>query len=115
MRLEIPMVYTLRRGEFPWCLARRYDIDPLQIMWLNGFGPGQVFYAGQQVLLPKNPLPFRGDRALHYHPATYRVQPRDTIYSVACYYGDLEPLELAAANGLQPPYLIDPGQDLSIP
>ena len=113
--LEIPEVYYLHRGEFPWCLARRFDIDPQQILWLNGFFPGQVFYGGQPVHLPQNPIPFPGQRALRPHPAVYSAGYGDTIYSVACFFGDLDPLALAAANGLEPPYRLQPGRILTIP
>jgi len=114
-KLEIPEVYILHQGEFPWCLGRRFDIDPRQIMGLNGFFPWQTFRAGQPVVLPQNPFPFPGPRALYPHPACYQVGVGETIYSIACFFGDVDPLQLAAANGLKPPYRLYVGQTLNIP
>jgi hypothetical protein len=111
----LPEVYWLQRGEFPFCIARRFNIDPAQLMWVNGFCPGQVFYAGQGVIIPNNPLPFPGRRAWHLHPATYRVRPGDTIYRIACFFGDVDPLYLAQLNGLTAPYRLRAGQILNIP
>jgi hypothetical protein len=113
--VSVPAVYNLHRGEFPWCLARRFDIDPMQIMWINGFFNGQTFYAGQPVFLPQNPRPFPGPRALHRHPATYTVGWRDTIYTIACFFGDVDPMALAQANGLSASYRLNPGQTLIVP
>ena len=31
----------------------------------------------------------------------------DTIYRIACYYGDLDPSSIALANNLTPPYTLD--------
>jgi hypothetical protein len=39
----------------------------------------------------------------------------DNIYIIACYYGDVDPLAIAAANGLSAPYTLTPGAVLSIP
>lgn len=111
----LPEVYRLQRGEFPFCLARRFNIDPGQLMWVNGFCYGQAFYAGQPIFIPDNPLPFPGRRALRLHPATYRVRPGDTIFKIACFFGDVDPIYLAQFNGLTPPYRLQYGQILNIP
>ncbi len=112
---EIPDVVFLHRGEFPFCLARRYNIDPNQILWLNGFFPGQIYFAGQPVHLPRNPHPFPGDRRLRPHPNSHIVQPGETIYRIACYYGDIDPAYLAELNGLSPDSWLYPGQVLILP
>jgi hypothetical protein len=111
----LPKIYWLHAGEFPFCIARRFNIDPRQLMWVNGFCYGQVFYTGQGILIPNNPLPFSGRRALHLHPAAYRVRPGDTIYKIACFFGDVDPLYLAQYNGLTAPYRLQYGQILNIP
>jgi LysM repeat protein len=111
----LPEVYWLHSGEFPFCIARRFNIDPGQLMCANGFCNGQVFHPGQGVIIPKHPLPFPGRRALHLHPATYRVCPGDSIYKIACFFGDLDPIYLAQFNGLTSPYQLRAGQILNIP
>jgi LysM repeat protein len=110
-----PQVYTLHRGEFPWCLARRFDVNPRQLLAVNGFYVWQIFYTGQQVYFPNNPMPFPGRRALRPHPASYRVAPGNTIYSIACFFGDVDPIYMAEINGISPPYRLTAGQVLSIP
>lgn len=113
--MALPDIYWLQRGEFPFCIARRFNIDPGQLMWVNGFCPGQIFYAGQGIIIPKNPLPYRGRRALYPHPVSYRVRPGDTIFRIACLFGDVDPLYLAQVNGLTPPFRLQAGQTLNIP
>jgi len=113
--LPFPEVYTLHKGEFPWCLARRFDINPRQIMKINGFYTGQIFYPGQPVWLPHSPRPFPGNRALHQHTAFYQVGHRDTIYSIACYFGDIDPIAIAELNGIPAPYRLVAGQILAMP
>lgn len=110
-----PAVYELHRDEFPWCLARRYDVNPRQLLRVNNFFIGQIFYPGQLVYFPANPKPFPGERMLRYHPASYRVFHGDNIYSIACFFGDVDPLYLAEFNGISPPYRLKVGQILQIP
>ena len=114
-QLVIPEIYTLKRGEFPYCLARRFDIHPRKLMNVNGFFEGQRFFPGQKVIIPASSRTFPGERALRYHPNTYRVSGRETIYSIACYYGDIDPLEIVWLNGLTPPYKLFNGQILTLP
>lgn len=46
-------------------------------------------------------------------PGHYTVRPGDTLYSIAWGYG-VDHRELAAWNDIPPPYLIHPGQQLSL-
>jgi hypothetical protein len=39
----------------------------------------------------------------------------DTIYSVACKFGDVDPLVIAEVNGLDSPYNLKAGEEISIP
>ena len=111
----VPNKYRLHTGEFPFCLARRFNVNPHEIMALNSFHYGQIFHAGQIVKIPHTGNPFPWQRALRSRPGSYVVQPTDTIYSIACLYGDLDPMVLASANGLEKPYRLNPGQVLNIP
>lgn len=111
----VPDVYYLKRGEFPYCLARRFDIHPKKLMAVNGFYAWETFYAGLPVVIPQNARSFPGERALRSHPQTHRVRRGETIYTIACYYGDIDPLELAWLNGLQHPYRLSRGQVLQLP
>ncbi len=113
--LALPDVYRLNPGEFPFCIARRYNINPNQLMCLNGLCYGQIFYVGQALVIPRNPLPFPGPRALHPHPATWQVRPGDSVFKIACFIGDVDPYYLAQVNGLTPPFRLQIGQILNIP
>ena len=109
-----PATYTLHEGEFPFCIARRYNIDPETLLSLNGLSGGETFSPGLVLTIPQTGS-FPGTRALIQHPATYTIVSGDTIYSIACKYGDVDPLAIAAVNSLTAPYTLTVGQSLSIP
>src|SRR5690606_3962464 len=31
-----PSTYTLQKGEFPYCIARRFNVDPTQLLSMSG-------------------------------------------------------------------------------
>lgn len=109
------LTYTLQPREFPYCIARRFNLDPEELLALNNLTDGQLFQPGLELKIPQSGKTFPGERALIPHPATYTVQANDTIYSIACAYGDVDPMMIAYANGLTPPYTLTVGQVLNIP
>jgi LysM repeat protein len=111
-----PGSYTLQQGEFPYCLARRFNVNPDQLMSANGITDSTVLYPGKVLTIPQSAGPFPGDRAWHDHPTTYTVPSSDTtIYGVACWFGDLLPQDIASANGLTLSSALTTGQQLTIP
>jgi len=110
-----PAEYTLKAGEFPYCIARRFDLNPNELLTLNGITNGGLYQPGLTLKIPQSTLTFPGETALIPHPAPYTVLSGDTIYSVACKYGDPDPMAIAAANGLQSPYTVTVGQSIQIP
>jgi len=110
-----PATYTLHEGEYPYCIARRFDIDPAALLSLNGLTEGQTYSPGLVLTIPQTAGSFPPPRALIQHPATYTVQANDTIYSISCKYGDVDPLAIAAVNSLTSPYTLSTGQSLNIP
>ncbi|MGD0707839.1 MAG: LysM domain-containing protein [Anaerolineaceae bacterium] len=70
---------------------------------------------GTVITLPLSASAYPGTRALISHPTTYTARYGDTIYSIGCYYGDVDPNTLAAANGLTSPFTLTPGQTIKIP
>jgi LysM repeat protein len=110
-----PATYTLQSGEFPYCIARRFNINPGELLDLNGITDGGLFQPGLTLQIPQTSSPFPPPTYLIPHPATYTVLSGDTIYGVACKYGDVDPLAIAAANGLLSPYTLTAGQTLQIP
>jgi LysM repeat protein len=113
--ITVPATHTLRRGEFPYCIARRYNLDPDDLLRANGLWRGMIYPGGLVLKIPTSADPFPTTRALRAHPASYTVKTGDNLYIVACYYGDVDPLAIAAANGLAAPYTLTPGVVLSIP
>ncbi len=111
----VPATYALQRGEFPFCLARRYNVDIGELLRLNGLGPNSLVQTGTVLKMPQSGQSFAGQRALRPHPATYTARAGDTIFSVACYYGDVDPYGIAAANQITSPYNLTAGQLLNIP
>ena len=112
----VPKNYTLQKGEFPYCLARRFDISPGALLSANGLTNASVTYAGQTLKIPQDAGSFdAGKRALKNHPADYTVQAGDTVYSIACLFGDVDPRAIEDHNGLEGAYTIQVGDVLKIP
>jgi LysM repeat protein len=111
----IPKTYTLKKGEHPYCIARRFDVNPSELLRLSGLSEGGTYSAGTVLKIPQSGNPFPGKRELRNHPTTYTVVSGDTIYSIACLYGDVSPEAIAYANSLEAPYNISAGDELKIP
>jgi len=111
----VPSTYTLRAGEHPYCIARRFDVEPTQLLAVNGIGASTVISPGLILTIPQGTGGFPPPRALRAHPTTYTVQAGDTIYGIACLYGDVDPVAIAQANGLSEPYNVSAGTVLNIP
>ncbi len=112
---SVPATYTLHQGEFPYCLARRFNINPDTLLAVNGLSRGQWVYPGTTLTIPRGAAPFPYQRALRPHPTTYTVQSGDTFYSIACLFGDVWPEAIAAANGMSVNAALTPGQTIHIP
>jgi LysM repeat protein len=111
----VPSSYTLKEGEFPFCLARRFNINVVDILNLNGLEEGEILYPGTTLQIPTNGRTFLGDRALRFHPDTYTVSPGETLHSIACLYGDVDPRAIAQANDIDINQTLTSGQTLEIP
>jgi LysM repeat protein len=101
-----PGVYVLQAGEYPWCIARRFNVDPKELLRVNNLSSGLVYQPGLSLTIPQGTSGFPAPRALQPHPTTYTVpQSNMTVYAVACYFGDVDPLAIIQANGLTSPIL----------
>lgn len=110
-----PASYTLQYGEFPYCIARRFNVDPEALLSASGLTSPDLYYPGLVLKIPQSGA-FPGERMLAAHPATYTVASSDeTLYSIACKYGDVEPGALASANGLSTSATLSVGQQIKIP
>jgi len=113
--LTVPNKYTLRKGEFPWCIARRFNIDAITLMNTNNLSQYVQYDPGLVLNIPQDAPKFQGNRSLTKHPATYTVKSGDTFYSIACVYGDVWPEEIAAQNFMQIGDPLPAGSQLDIP
>jgi len=113
----IPATYTMQLGDTVYCLARRYNLDPNAIITANPSLNPDSIRDGTTINLPQGPVwpESLGSRARNAHPGTYTVGSGETIYHVACYYGDVAPEAIAQANGLAAPYTLSAGLTLTIP
>ena len=109
------MTYTLHPGEFPYCIARRLNVDPGELLVLNGLLNQQTFYAGTVLQIPQTGNAYPGERMQQTHPTTYTVSRADeTLYTIACAFGDVDPQQLAQANGLSIDSALYVGQQLNV-
>lgn len=110
-----PATYTLQPGEFPYCIARRFDVNPDDLLSINGLANGSIYYPNLALKIPQSGN-FPGTRALRTHPTTYTVASSgETIYGVACLFGDVDPAAVAQANNVSPGAPLTAGKQLSIP
>ncbi len=111
-----PSSYTLHAGEYPYCIARRFNVNQQELLTLNNISDGQLLQPGAVLKIPQTGNPYVGTRARNPHPTTYTVSSaEETIYSIACNFGDVDPTSIAIANNLASPYTLQIGQTLNIP
>ncbi len=112
-----PGSYTLQKGEFPYCIARRFNLDPAELLSRNNLASGDIYYPNLTLTIPQSGKPFPGTRALRSHPDTYTVADASlTVYGVACAYGDVDPAAIVQANpGLSLASVLTVGQKINIP
>jgi len=113
---DVPDSYTLKSGEFPYCIARRFNISPADLLSANGLNLNSQVYPGTNLTIPKNAGTFdQGSRALKAHPTNYTVVSGDTVNSIACLFGDVDPRAIVDANELSSGTAISAGKVIKIP
>lgn len=112
-----PTTYTLQKGEWPICIARRFNLDISSFFSQNGLTMNSKPGVGTVLKIPSTGTwsSNYGARALKTHPATYTVVSGDTVYTIACRYGDVSPEQILAANSLSSASDIKSGMKLNIP
>lgn len=112
-----PASYVLHVGEFPYCLARRFNVNPDELLALNNLSSAQStnLSAGTSLSIPQSGSSFPGARARVAHPAQYTVLSGDTVYTIACHFGDVDPAAIATANNLGADYSLTVGATIQIP
>lgn len=112
--------YVLQEGEDLVCLGRRFNVSVAQLLAQNGIESPEEMTVGSTVLLPRNPTPWSmmdgyGRQRLILHPAAYTIQSGDTLFSIACYYGDVRPEDIAVQNQLVLGDSLPVGMTIDIP
>jgi LysM repeat protein len=107
-----PATYTLQKGEFPFCIARRFDLNQAELLALNGLNLDSKPGVGTVLKLPKtgNGFVSTGPQS---HPTDYTVKSGDTT-AVAC-QSRMSADMIILQNNLQSPYNLSSGQKLRIP
>jgi LysM repeat protein len=101
--VERPTSYTLQKGEFPFCIARRFDLDLGGLLSANGLGTNSQVAAGTTLRIPATgnwSTSNYGSRALRAHPTDYVVVAGETVNGIACKFGDVTPEAILAVNGI---------------
>jgi LysM repeat protein len=112
-----PTTHTIQKGEWPICIARRYDVSMSSLLSANNLSMNSQVSIGTTLQIPQsgNWDPAHGSRSLKPHPTSYTVQSGDTVNSISCTFGDVTPEAIIAVNGLQSPYTLTAGQTIQIP
>ncbi len=120
-----PANYTVLTGEWVYSIARKFNVDPNDIISLNGLAAPYALTPGQSLKIPStctSTLPTTtGPTVTPGGPTltpgagkTYVVQSGEWVYSIARKFG-VDPQAIIDANKLQPPYTLSVGQTLIIP
>jgi LysM repeat protein len=103
--------HTVQEGERLFRIALRYGLTYQELAAFNGIANPNLIMVGQVLKLPAagetTPAPSSGD-------GHHTVQAGENLFRIALRYG-MTFDTLAAANGLNYPYTIYPGQKLVIP
>ncbi len=100
-------LHVVQRGETLYRIAQNYGISVDVLASMNGIvNPGNI-QVGQRLLIPT------GEALAPVLPQTHRVQPGETLRSIASFYGQTVE-ELAALNEITNPNTIYVGQELRL-
>ena len=112
-----PATYMLQQGEFPYCIARRFNVNPDELLALNGLTSAQarIYEPGLTLSIPSSGAAFPATRALNAHPISYTTSQNMTVYGIACYFGDIDPTDIINGNNIPDLYNIPAGTTLQIP
>jgi len=90
----------VEQGDSPALIAKRYEVPLSDLLAVNNLNARSVITPGQRLSLPNT--------------RRYVVRAGDTLNGIARMFG-LDPMVVARANNLQPPYNVPLGQALRLP
>jgi len=110
-----PTTWTVQGGESIYCLARRFNVDPEDMLAINNLSSSSMLNIGDELDVPQTGSWPTDDRSIMEHPDTWNVSAGETVYGIACEYGDVWPEQIIQLNGLQEPYDLTGISTLQIP
>lgn len=107
--------YVVQPGEWVYSIARKFEIDPNDIIALNNLQYPFDLEVGQEITLPAARSSSNGPNATVVAGGTeYIVRAGDSVYSIAQAHG-VDYDSIIGVNNLVFPYNIYPGDRLIIP
>jgi len=116
--LHRPETYSLKKGEWPFCIARRYNLNPIDLLNASGLSLESKPDVGFELKIPQSgewPESRFGHRYIREHPVMHQVAAGETMYTIACQYGDVDPGDILEANELPEDFVPYAGKMLRIP
>ena len=110
-----PTAGTVEGGWTYYCLARQFDVVPGDMLAINNLYACSMLSIGDLLEIPQSVAWPKDDRSLLAHPDTWNVSPGETVYGIACAYGDVWPEQIIQVNGLKEPYDLTGISTLQIP
>lgn len=111
--------YTVKSGDNLWTIGQKFGVPYLEIAKANSIASPYVIRPGQVLTIPKkgqnttSPIitvePIKDETS-----DTYTVKPGDTLWGIGQKY-HVNYMKIAQANNISSPYVIRPGQVLTIP
>lgn len=104
--------HTVEKGDTVWGIARKYGVDPQEVLELNRLEKPYTIHPGQSILIPgseKDTPPSEEKNGGTKHV----VQKGETVWSISRRY-NATPAQIIELNGLKKPYRIYPGDVLTI-
>jgi hypothetical protein len=116
--LHRPETYALKKGEWPFCIARRYNLNPIELLNASGLSLESKPDVGFVLKIPQSgewPESRFGHRYIREHPVMHQVAEGETMNTIACKYGDIDPGDILEANELPDDFVPYAGKMLRIP
>jgi murein DD-endopeptidase MepM/ murein hydrolase activator NlpD len=98
--IKAPARIKVMKGDTVYGIARKYGLNPREIISLNGLRAPYHLEIGQTLRLPV--------------ARTYTVVKGDTIYGISRRFG-VDMAELTRANNIRAPYTLEIGDQLTLP